>query len=249
MKRLIVNADDFGASEGVNGGILECHVHGIVTSASLMVDGAAAREAAAAAREHARLSLGLHFVDDGRDLADALARQLDSFERLVGRPPTHVDSHHHFHLDEDVFPRFRELVEPLGVPLRGDGRIAWIGGFYAQWEVGVTNLEYVGVPFLERLLREEVSAGWTELSCHPGYRSPGFASSYLAEREAEVRTLTDPRLGAILDELGIGLATYRDLEATPATADRVEQEQEHDRAGDREQEGAEIPAEPDLAIE
>ena len=213
MKRLIVNADDFGASEGVNRGIFECHVDGIVTSASLMVEAPASRAAAALARHHPTLSVGLHFVDHGGDVARALGRQLNSFERLVGREPTHVDSHHHFHRDDDVFPRFRELVEPLGVPLRGDGRVAWIGGFYAQWEDGVTNLEHVSVPFLERLLREEVHPGWTELSCHPGYRSPGFASSYLLEREVEVRTLTNVRVRDAIDELGIELANYVELES------------------------------------
>jgi chitin disaccharide deacetylase len=208
VRNLIVNADDFGASEGVNRGILECHVDGVVTSASLMVGGSAAREAAEASRDHPRLSVGLHFVDDGEDVARALARQLDLFERLMGRPPTHVDSHHHFHRGDDVFPQFRALLEPLGVPLRGDGRVAWIGGFYAQWEEGVTNLEYVSVGAFERLLREEVRAEWTELACHPGYQSPGFSSTYLAEREAELRTLTDARVQGAIPELGIQLASY-----------------------------------------
>jgi predicted glycoside hydrolase/deacetylase ChbG (UPF0249 family) len=208
VRNLIVNADDFGASEGVNRGILECHLDGVVTSASLMVGGSAAREAAQAARDHPRLSVGLHFVHDGADVARALGRQLESFERLVGRPPTHVDSHHHFHRNDDVFPRFRALLEPLGVPLRGDGRVAWIGGFYAQWEEGVTNLDYVSVGAFERLLREEVRPGWTELACHPGYRSAGFRSRYLAEREAEVRTLTDPRVQETIAELGIQLVNY-----------------------------------------
>jgi predicted glycoside hydrolase/deacetylase ChbG (UPF0249 family) len=215
VRNLIVNADDFGASEGVNRGILECHVDGVVTSASLMVDGSAAREAAQAVRDHPGLSVGLHFVDDGDDVARALTRQLHLFERLVGRPPTHVDSHHHFHRNDDVFPRFCALLEPLGVPIRGDGRVAWIGGFYAQWEEGVTNLEYVSVASFERLLREEVRAGWTELACHPGYRSAGFRSSYFVEREAEVRTLTDARVQEAIGELGIQLANYAEFERPP----------------------------------
>ena len=36
-RRLIMNADDFGISPGVNAGIIEAHERGIVTSASLMV--------------------------------------------------------------------------------------------------------------------------------------------------------------------------------------------------------------------
>jgi predicted glycoside hydrolase/deacetylase ChbG (UPF0249 family) len=96
------------------------------------------------------------------------------------------------------------------VPSREDGRIRFVGGFYAQWEWLVTDLEYVSVPFLQQLLREEVAPGWTEIACHPGYLSPDFASVYLAEREAEVRTLTDPRIARTVEELAIRLASYAD---------------------------------------
>jgi predicted glycoside hydrolase/deacetylase ChbG (UPF0249 family) len=89
-----------------------------------------------------------------------------------------------------------------------------VGGFYAQWEWRVTNLEYVSVPFLEKMLREEVSEGWTEFSCHPGYVSAGYPAVYHAEREAELATLTDPRIRRTIDELGIRLASYADY-ATP----------------------------------
>jgi predicted glycoside hydrolase/deacetylase ChbG (UPF0249 family) len=63
-KILIVNADDFGLSAGVNAGIIRAHEHGIVTSASLMVRWPAAAAAAALTRSHPRLSVGLH-VDLG----------------------------------------------------------------------------------------------------------------------------------------------------------------------------------------
>jgi predicted glycoside hydrolase/deacetylase ChbG (UPF0249 family) len=65
-KRLIVNADDFGRTAGVNAGVLEAHRHGIVTSATVLVlEPAAAagiREAAAATPD---LSLGMHFALTG----------------------------------------------------------------------------------------------------------------------------------------------------------------------------------------
>ena len=227
MKRLIVTADDLGASEGINRGIAEAHREGVVTSASLMVTGRAAREAAAMLGDLPALAVGLHWDvwgEDERDfdLADHAAvrdefrRQLDAFHALVGRLPTHVDSHRHAHLHEGVRECFRELVRPLGLPLRGEGAVRYVGGFYAQWEWGVTDLAHVGAPFLEQILREEVPEGWTELGCHPGYRSPGFRSIYDAEREAELRTLTAPRIRAALGELGIELRSFADL--TPAAA-------------------------------
>ena len=218
---LILNADDFGASIGINRGILECHTQGVVTSASLMVTGCAVREAVSISRDHPALAVGLHWDvwgEDERefDTADICAvreefhRQLDAFHGLLGRPPTHVDSHRHAHREERLIPVFRELVEPLGVPLRGDGRVNFVGGFYAQWEWMVTNLDYVSVPFLQQMLRHEVREGWTEFSCHPGYVSPDYAAVYRAEREVEVRTLTDPRIRRTIAQLGIHLVSYAD---------------------------------------
>ena len=66
MKRLIVNADDFGRTRGVNAGVVEAHLFGIVTSATVMVLEPAAEEGVADVRRRApRLSLGLHFVLTG----------------------------------------------------------------------------------------------------------------------------------------------------------------------------------------
>ncbi len=62
MRRLIVTADDFGLSPGVNAGIVEAHERGIVTATSLMVNAPAARAALHWASEHRSLAVGLHFV-------------------------------------------------------------------------------------------------------------------------------------------------------------------------------------------
>lgn len=223
-RHVIFNADDFGLSTGINRGIIAAHTRGVVTSASLMVTGAAVEEAVALGRRHPGLALGLHWdvwgedgrpfaIDDPVQVRAEFRRQLEAFERLVGRPPTHIDSHQHAHREDAALPVIRALVEPLGVPLRGDGEVACVGGFYAQWEWRVTTLEYVGVGFLCRLLREEVGDGWTELSCHPGYRSPDYAGVYDGEREAELATLTDERVRRTLDDLGLELSSYRDWAA------------------------------------
>lgn len=219
-KYLVVNADDFGASSGVNRGIVEAHRDGVLTSTSLMVTGAAAQEAVQLSRENPDLAVGLHWdvlgederefdMDDHQAVRQEFSVQLERFIELMGRPPTHIDSHRHVHYQEGVLELFQELAGPLGVPVRGDGQVHFIGGFYAQWEWAVTELEHVSVEALQRILREEVEEGWTEISCHPGYITPDYAPVYGSpEREAELRTLTDPGVRETIDELGIVLVSY-----------------------------------------
>ena len=61
-RRLIVSADDFGMSPGINAGIVRAHRDGILTDAGLMVNGMAFDEAVALARENPSLAVGLHLV-------------------------------------------------------------------------------------------------------------------------------------------------------------------------------------------
>jgi predicted glycoside hydrolase/deacetylase ChbG (UPF0249 family) len=72
MKRLIVNADDFGLTGGVNRAIVACHRGGIVSSATLMATGACFDEAVAMAAQMPQLSVGCHVVlVDGEPLLPA----------------------------------------------------------------------------------------------------------------------------------------------------------------------------------
>src|SRR5439155_371608 len=103
MRYLIVNGDDFGASPAINQGIMEAHLHGILTSTSLLVKTEWAEEAAA------------------------------------------------------------------------------------------------------------LSSAAPELSCHPGYVDANHPTSYSIEREAELRTLCDPRIRRVLVKQAIRLISYHDF--------------------------------------
>ena len=71
MKQLIVNADDFGMTEGVNRAILKAYTSGIVTSTSLLAGGAAFASAVAMARDTPGLGVGVHLnLTEGRPCAD-----------------------------------------------------------------------------------------------------------------------------------------------------------------------------------
>jgi chitin disaccharide deacetylase len=71
VKNLIVNADDLGWTDGVNRGIVEAFHHGIVTSASLLANGATFAGAVETARSAPALGVGVHLnLSDGPPVAD-----------------------------------------------------------------------------------------------------------------------------------------------------------------------------------
>jgi chitin disaccharide deacetylase len=229
MRHLIVNADDFGACSGVNRGIVEAHRQGIVTSASLMVAMQASEEAAALAGDCPALSVGLHisFVDEQMhpvaDVSDpdafraALDEQLALFTELLGCLPTHLDSHHHVHTRPGLLPRFREVAERCGIPLRECSGARYCSRFYGQW-AGESHPEQVSVAALIRILETEVGEGVTELGCHPGYPDPTLVSSYTEERELELRTLCDARVRRFLETSGIALVAFGEVSGLAASA-------------------------------
>lgn len=61
-KKVIINGDDFGISDGVNRAIIEAHTQGILTSTSLMVTGVAFKNAVTLAKTYPHLGVGLHLV-------------------------------------------------------------------------------------------------------------------------------------------------------------------------------------------
>lgn len=72
VRRLIVNADDFGFTAGVNRAIVEAHTRGVVTSSTLMANGRAFTDAVRLAKTVPRLSVGCHVVlIDGEPVLEA----------------------------------------------------------------------------------------------------------------------------------------------------------------------------------
>jgi len=72
VRRLIVNADDFGYTSGVNRAIVEAHTRGVVTSSTLMATGRAFANAAELIKSVPKLSVGCHVVlTDGEPVLDA----------------------------------------------------------------------------------------------------------------------------------------------------------------------------------
>lgn len=85
MRRLIINADDFGLTSGVNRAIAELHSAGLLTSTTLMARAGATDEAIALARTHPTLGLGCHVVlVDGVPVLSARTEVPDLNDRRTG---------------------------------------------------------------------------------------------------------------------------------------------------------------------
>jgi predicted glycoside hydrolase/deacetylase ChbG (UPF0249 family) len=153
MRRLIVNADDFGMTPGVSAGILLAHRHGIVTSTTVLVTADVDRDQLAAALDSG-LGLGIHlnltlgkpltrapslvdgdgrFVRDARraaaraeakEVEDELDAQLARFVTLTRRAPTHLDTHHHVGLYAPVDEILIFAARRLGVAVRSQTELA-----------------------------------------------------------------------------------------------------------------------------
>jgi predicted glycoside hydrolase/deacetylase ChbG (UPF0249 family) len=233
-RRLIVNADDLGQSAGINGGILAAHDEGIVTSASLMVRWPAATEAAAAAQSRPRLSVGLHvdlgewkfqhgdwrpvyevvLLNDTSATMAEISRQLGEFCRLMGRQPTHLDSHQHVHRNEPVRSALTAMAQELRVPLRHFcPHVQYCGAFYGQDEEGTSQPAAITYGRLIEIL-SSLSPGTTELACHPGF-ADDLDTMYRGERQMELSALCDPGVKQAVRSLGIELCSFFDVAGTP----------------------------------
>ncbi len=247
MKRLIVNADDFGLTAGVSRGILDAHSRGIVTSTTLIANlplGAPLLDAlkeALGVGLHLNLTLGRpiapaeeipSLLDDGKFFRDPLRQaaqakpeevelelraQVAVFTRLLGRKPTHLDSHHHVGRHLPIRNVVFALAEELGVPVRCQDaetrRAAGARGLKSpEHFFGESGPEAYWSR--ERLLAHLAALpdGVSEFMTHPGYFDQDLAGSrYGPQREVELRGLTDPAVSEAVRARGIRLCHFGDL--------------------------------------
>jgi predicted glycoside hydrolase/deacetylase ChbG (UPF0249 family) len=138
VKTLVVNADDFGFTKGVNQGIIEAHRSGILTAATLMAapgeHDAAFDDAVRLAKDHSSLDIGCHLVLVGQPPYPATVarlvravglRRIRIYEELVsqvrrildaGLKPTHLDTHKHTHLLPPVLDAVARISEEFRIP-------------------------------------------------------------------------------------------------------------------------------------
>lgn len=169
---LVINADDFGFTRDVNQGIVEAHTRGVLTSTTLMANGAAFDDAVKLAHEHPSLDVGVHLVlaggqsvltgemlplTVGQLLRAMVAKRVRPYQELRAQVvkiveadirPTHLDTHKHTHLLPPVLEAAARLSEEFGIP--------WVRRPFD------TPLGAHGVPLSRRLLSRALGGvRWT----------------------------------------------------------------------------------------
>jgi chitin disaccharide deacetylase len=272
--RLIVNADDYGHTEGVSRGIREAHLGGIVTSTTAMMNMPGVEKALQqSGRDCPRLGVGVHLVlttgkpllaasevaalvNTGGDflgeegLVSQIASidldqvrlewtaQVEKFVAITGRPPDHLDSHHHAHYFSPGLCRvFLELAQKyhcavrfptqaVGLDILGDFSPDDAREYDAQnrelmHNYAIPSPEHFFKAFYDDtctldFLLDALAAlpeGATEMMCHPGYADAELfaGSSYAIQRQRELALLTHEKVRETINARQIEMITFGDL--------------------------------------
>lgn len=198
MGYLIVNADDFGWTEGVNKGIIQAHKEGIVTSTTVMMNMPFAYESVEYSKLYPNLGFGVHLVlTDGKPLGknyrtltgkdgsfktdfiknpcfdpkevqEEWVLQIEAFLRM-GIRPTHFDSHMHVHRSKELENVVAFLQKTYNLPVRNIFKYRRKDIFkHAGFNKEFYNLN-VTKDVIKKAIRNLKGDGVLELMCHPAY--------------------------------------------------------------------------------
>lgn len=163
--------------------------------------------------------------------------QIEKYIRVVGRSPSHLDSHHHSsYFTAELFQVMLILAQEYDCAIRlpghyKNGKEIALDDELNEWLTGITMpaLEefqprtphrFVGTfydgqatkPVLLDIL-QHLGNEDTEIMCHPGYAGEQLIASsiYNLQRDREVEILTDPEVKRLIEERQINLISFADL--------------------------------------
>ena len=198
MTKLIINADDFGLSEGVNYGIISAYKSGVVRSTSTMANMPGFEHAMELLKENENLGCGVHMtlscykpvlsnlktivdengyfirritneVIENMDLDEVYEEFCAQIEKVRSKTDiTHLDSHHHVHTLEKLRPVIERVLEKYDLPIRG--------GF--EYDFNYSKI----IPLIDTFYGDNVSEDYfvkkidylksyeiADIMCHPAY--------------------------------------------------------------------------------
>ncbi|AKG73494.1 chitin disaccharide deacetylase [Salinicoccus halodurans] len=224
MKRIIINADDFGYSRGVNHGIIDAHTEGLLTSTTLMTNMPAAGHAFELGHANKNLGIGVHLtLTCGRPLLDTHHTLVDprgDFKKNSNyQGKFHIDQEELYqewkaqiekflgsgltptHLDSHHHVNALEPMLPVFKELANEYRLPVRNNFEEAATEFTTTGYFQYEPDILLADNDKVyetfgSAETVEIMCHPAYidKSLMGGSTYVMPRLEELDALTDERI-------------------------------------------------------
>lgn len=229
--KVVINGDDYGFTDGITEGIIFCHLNGILSSTTVLVNSDDIEKSVEKAKKCPDLGFGIHFnltlgkpLTSGKTICDENGNfynkkdltlenldkdeiynewkaQIERFIELFKRKPTHIDSHHSVHDNLYTYQITEKLCKEYNLTCRRHGKFKYVTGFFGE-DATVENL----INLFEKNKNEE----FIEVMVHPGYSDCKLRdiSSYNNYRLKELVTLCDDRLKEYIKENNIELVTY-----------------------------------------
>ena len=139
---------------------------------------------------------------------------MEKFIEMMGKKPTHIDSHHHVHLQDNLLPIATRIAKEYDLPMRLRPETVVEGYEYEKALMLPGFYEETAVPayFTENtfgIWEEEI----IEIMCHPAFVDQRLLdiSSYALPRANEMKTLRDPELKQWIKDNNIELTTFASL--------------------------------------
>lgn len=227
MKKIIINADDFGITPLVSEGIVYGHKNGQLSSTTVLSN-CLNDHTVKLIQETRSLGFGVHLnltlgapltnnktlSENGRflrnkdrdfdlnEVENELKAQIDLFIEKTGQLPSHLDAHHGVSENEKIAHLFQKFAKELNIPLRRHNEFKFVSGFYND----KTTVEHL-IQLIENEKDEKL-----EIMCHPGFVNQEIISksSYNWQRAKELVTLCDTELKNYFEKKEIELVSYRE---------------------------------------
>jgi predicted glycoside hydrolase/deacetylase ChbG (UPF0249 family) len=195
---LLITADDYGYSPRYSEGIVRAAAAGALDAVSAMVTRPGCDPVPLL---ESGVEVGLHLELPGGATSPGaeVERQADLLSCLFGRPPTHIDGHHHCHVTGPALEAVGALARRLGARVRsvGEGdrrRLRELGVATPDRLIGRLREEEPPLPPALEAARSgsaPLPEGLTEWMVHPGLADPAAGSAFDAARTADLELLLE----------------------------------------------------------
>lgn len=197
MKKIIINADDWGLSPLFNKGILALMKKGIISSTTVMINQKYIEPEKLLNLDN--ISIGLHLELDNKSKISEVEEQIIKFKQVFNKYPSHLDGHQHCHIFPEHIGNVVKVAKKYSLPVRS--RFNEDREFFIKNKIKTVDLFLSWHPKrIDELIKKinNINANVSEVVCHPGYFDKNCNYSYNKQREKELKFLQSSKFLAAI---------------------------------------------------